>query len=161
MRLLQDTRLELWCEALESGKYEKTVGRLCKYLPWVRAEADGQRAHFEKPCFCVLGVATEVYWEHNPDELEFDIKRPDDGSWPYRSYYWFSGVQKFEASGWLPPKVAKWYGIREQGQFVRPFKFNNGAFIACLDSLNDRQGWTFKALAGVIRKGYLERTLAA
>lgn len=150
MRLLQDTRLELWCEALESGKYEKTVGRLCKIVGKDR-----------KPCFCVLGVATEIYWEHNPDELEFDIVYADDGSWPYRSYYWFSGVQKFEASGWLPPKVAKWYGIREQGQFVRPFKFNNGAFIACLDSLNDRQGWTFKALAGVIRKGYLERTLAA
>jgi len=148
MKLLCDTRLELLCEALESGKYQKTVGRLCKIIPG------------RGNCFCVLGVATEVYWEHNPDELEFDIIRDDDGSYPFRSYYWYVADGKYQASGWLPPKVARWYGIREQGQFVRPMRFGGKAFISCLDTLNDRQGWTFKALAGVIRKGYLERTIA-
>ena len=161
MRLLQDTPLELWCEALESGAYEKTSGRLCKYLPWIRAEASGERTNFEKPCFCALGVALEVYWNLHPDEIEFEIRRPGDGSWPYRDY--FVGeltASTYFHSCWLPQKVADWYGITPTGTLKKMLKFG-AARIGNLDSLNDRQGWTFRALAGVIRKGYLERTLAA
>lgn len=148
MRLLQDTRLELWCEALESGKYEKCSGRLAKHIQF---DVDIKRW-----CFCALGVAVEVYWEHNPDELEFDVKYMQDGSWPCRAYYWFCGETRYEATGWLPPKVARWYGVREQGQLIRPLTFGGKAHVTCLDTLNDRR-WSFKAMAGLIRRGYLER----
>lgn len=146
MKLICDTRLELWCEALESGRFQRTVGRMCKKI-------------YERGnCFCVLGVALEVYWELHPNEIEFDIKYDEDGSWPYRQYFMedATGRRTWEGSCWLPPAVAKWYGIREQGQLTRTFKFKGSPYMSCLDTLNDR-GWSFKAIAGVIRRGYLER----
>ncbi len=150
MKLLCDSRLELWCEALESGRFEKCSGRLCKIIPG------------RGTCFCVLGVAIEVYWELNPDELDFNIRYLTDGGYPFRAYYWETGAKMGntpvlqEAASWLPQKVATWYGIREKGQLTREFKFKGSPYMNCLDTLNDR-GWSFKSIAGVIRRGYLER----
>ena len=122
-----EDRIQLWVEALESGKYTQGRRALC-------------RVKHEGRCHCVLGVALDVFMKHNPGVI-----REDEGP---KCIYQHAGEIKI---GTLPKVVAEWYGIDFGGELTRWF-FNK----RFLSTLNDT-GWSLKALAGVIRRGYLAR----
>jgi hypothetical protein len=93
-------------------------------------------------CFCALGVAVEVYWDHNPEDLEFEINKEDVGSYSYRIYCWDHGRSSYH----LPLNVAQWYGIGISGELN-----DNGS----ISRLND-DGMSFQDIAGIIRKAFLK-----
>jgi hypothetical protein len=125
-----------WVEALESGKYEQTQGRLRRY-------AEGM---------CCLGVACDIaadevngcwvdgysysYWDNQPNP-EFIIYDEEGGV-----------VER--TSSYLPDAIQEWLG------------FSKTAVLLALDDypavsanyLNDALGWNFNKIAAAIRHTY-------
>ena len=116
---------EKWLEALESGGYNQTTGRLA------RRSNDGSVR------YCCLGVACDISgitkWE-----------AADDGVFRYA-----------QQTDELPPSVMKWLGVKdhtgclmnEDGDITPDKKTGFG----CLTAMNDGR-WSFKRIAKFIRE---------
>lgn len=125
--------VDLWVEALESGKYKQTTERL--------ADENG---------YCCLGVLCELYCKNVTD-----IKSPyqvikvnedecdSDGNREEITINCFKYSIEYEI---LPKEVQEWVGLNSNdGKYNKP---NNT--LETLASLND-EGRTFKEIAAIIK----------
>jgi len=112
-------RAVMLAAALESGEYKKGKGQL----------------RDEKNCFCVLGVACNIYAQHHP-EIAAAEKNPMS----------FLG----EEFG-LPKKVQEWFGFKTDSGHME----SDGRFLgSSLIFMNDTSGYSFKKIAAHIRKNW-------
>ena len=116
---------EKWLEALESGRYNQTTGRLA------RRSNDGSVR------YCCLGVACDISgiakWQ-----------RSDDGTLKY--------AQQHEE---LPSSVMKRLGIKDQAGCLLSedgdIRSDKKTGFGCLTAMNDGR-WSFKRIAKFIRE---------
>lgn len=112
--------VKLWLEALRSGEYDQTRGRL----------------HLENDGYCCLGVACEVY-----------RKETGQGEWSYaHGIGWFQpGPDRQAGSAHLPKEVREWLGMTtDYGSVDR----EDGSLTSLVD-MNDN-GAGFLTIADVI-----------
>lgn len=86
----QDEIVNVWCKALESGKYKKGTGELCS-MP---------KNENDEPKYCCLGILTDIYQQVVGDLIEDKICN--------RKTYDLESIV-------LPEKVRKWAGIKTIG----------------------------------------------
>ena len=109
---------------------------------WVEALRSGE---YEKgkgalrtgDTFCCLGVACEVY-----------RRKAKKGHW---NGGWFAASKKSEHRSILPREVAKWLGLTSD-----PVVTLKSRESVSLINLNDGRGYSFKRIAKVIEKNFLE-----
>lgn len=121
--------MRAWIEALRSGEYEQTDGRL---------EQDGK--------YCCLGVLSDLAYKagacdritrHNHGDIMVSYGRDDETETMY-----------------LPAPVCKWAGLDTENPEVDIEMFDDvhGARVVTLVSLNDVYGYSFDQIADVIEK---------
>lgn len=115
-----------WVEALESGKYPQTKGRL--------RDSDG---------FCCLGVLCELAVADGVAKSE-EHKLRSFSQWRYQDAT--GGDLSFSR---LPVVVKEWAGMNSEGGTRSGRKRK-------LWELNDNSGYSFKRIAKVIRNEYEE-----
>lgn len=117
---------ELWAQALESGKYQQTTGKLHRKI----AEVEGVQ-----PGLCCLGVLCELAVEAgvpvDRSENEYEVV--------------YDKVQSV-----LPSSVQRWAGMHSSNGEYRPF-VDYGNHGAALSSDND-SGAPFSVIAKTIRE---------
>lgn len=114
------SRVAKWLDNLRSGLYEKCTGSL-------RQKENG------KCKYCLLGVSVETYNENNPTTKvrpsSLDVSGFDLG--------------QVQGQGFIPNKVAKWFGLTDEGQTL------------CVDKSDGNVGKdnkTFKEMAAHIER---------
>lgn len=121
-----DEVVNLWCEALESGRYEQGKKRLC---------------YIEKnePKYCCLGLLCEVAIQNG---LPLNKRIEGEEYSLYKVAYYGEND-----SALLPKEVVKWAKLKNNGgDFYDGEKYNS------LYSLNDSFGKSFKEIAEIIRE---------
>lgn len=101
-------------EALESGLYTQTKSRL--------------KSHTHGGCFCVMGVACEVFRQ-----------RTGIGEWEDTTFVIDNGQERYTGTGTPPNQVMDWFNI------VEPFKWMD---------LNDYDNQSFIEIAARMRKEF-------
>lgn len=121
---------KLVADALRSGKYEQGAGTLRRVAERTYSEdlRDTLVVPLEKPQYCCLGVACEVYNEHATNPLVVRV----DGCY---TYYDDNVVS------YLPAAVQKWLGMNASG------RFNSDEPFKSLVQQNDLAHATFKKIA--------------
>jgi hypothetical protein len=132
---LNKDAIRKWVEALRSGKYQQTTGRL--------ADRNG---------FCCLGVACEVAIENG---LRLRKKESGDS---------VGTVEYNDCAGELPDEVADWLGLYTEGDDEEAFHHLTDPPLHTADhpkhsavSWNDEENATFSQIADLIESAYLDR----
>jgi hypothetical protein len=134
-----------WVEALESGEYPQTTGRLQRTGPGYSDQPIG---------YCCLGVLCEIAAENGITYKE--IPSLDDHP---------TGVALFGGDDLLPPNsVKEWAGLDSANPLltveVPTYDYDLEREVLVegdhqLSELNDEYGWTFAEIAAELRKKYL------
>lgn len=141
--------MELWVEALTSGRYKQTSGSL-----------KGQMGIGNKSYgYCCLGVLCDVYAKKTG---KGKFNKPVNGL----STCDFVAGEDIEPAN-LPFDVQKWASIKDRNGKISSFKKvesylkhkelignERGISSICLATLNDSYGLTFKEIAKVIKDNY-------
>lgn len=129
MRGVNEERLILWIEALESGEWKQCQTVLEHVDP-----EDGSTSH------CCLGVAQRVAFANG-----FSIDNVDP-----KDLYW-------GASG-MDARVGRWYGFDMYNEgdpiLVEGDQAEGMQIITCVDA-NDKHHWNFARIAAALRARYL------
>lgn len=133
MHGVNEDRVLLWIEALESGEWTQCLGVL------EATNEDGSKQH------CCLGVAQRVAFANgytighvDPDE-HVD---PDDLDW---------------GSKGMDPDIGQWYGFdswNDTDPDLVPGDEDGQRQITCVDA-NDTHGWNFAQIAAGLRARYI------
>lgn len=115
-----------WVEALRSGRYRQTGGKL-------RGTADGD---IQEVGFCCLGVLCDLHREFINDQMGGEV-----ASWSWESGY---HCGDYLAKSVLPENVKRWAGLESQNP-----SFPSGDCSIYLSDLNDT-GHSFEVIAGKI-----------
>ena len=122
-----------WVDALRSGKYSQTAGRLG-----------------DKLGFCCLGVACEVAME-NGLPLKKELLNDEHGS-----------IEYSQNAGELPDEVCEWLGFYDEGDSENSASHDSDPKLptpehplhSCV-SWNDEENANFAKIADLIEKEYL------
>jgi hypothetical protein len=124
---------KLWCEALRSGKYKQGAGFLCYKT--------SERGEF----FCCLGVACEVFMEHEPgliDKNTFMHLTEYGKDWSYSTVV-------------LPKLVAEWLGVpNDKIMSIPQGLLPDVRSQNTLTSINDYGNADFNKIADIIEFNY-------
>ena len=136
---------EAWVAALRSGDYNRGQSALHELV-------GGNR---DKPLFCCLGVACDLFAQAHPDQGRW---LPATGS-----ILGFSTDSKPRELMYLPIEVSDWLGLKrlqnfnnseanEMGEFFEPsiMGLKGHPTRKTLVSLNDEEDYSFKQIADVI-----------
>lgn len=122
--------IQLWVDALRSGKYRQGAGKLKKFNP--------KSKHYH---YCCLGVACDVAIKNGLNLDTYTNKTVNNDR-----YVSFEGGASF-----LGFSMMKWLGL----YFIDPVVPYEGQHIG-LSTLNDNYLLKFKQLADLIEKEYLK-----
>ncbi len=119
----------LWADALESGAYKQTTGRLVKVL--------SEPGKWDDRAFCCLGVLCNLHAQAHPE-----IAKKQESPLSYLG-----------CSDLLPQEVQEWAGMLSvSGTFA---KWDAKLGVKTLASANDN-GYTFPQIAKIIREKQAE-----
>ena len=126
MRGVNEDRVLLWINALESGEYTQCQGVL------ERDELDGTKKH------CCLGVAQRVAFANG---FSIGNRTPDD-------MYW--------GEAGMNSRVGEWYGFDAYNEQDPILVDSDGDtdHITCVDA-NDKHHWNFARIAAALRERYI------
>lgn len=120
-----------WVEALRSGEYAQTKGKLQRVVPGDHGEPEG---------FCCLGVLCELA------VADRVIPEARQESATGGAEYGRSLVDEI-----LPIEVQEWAGLSSQDPVLMPHESTS----RCASYRNDNLGWTFEELADAIEATFL------
>lgn len=133
---------QLWVDALRSGKYEQTKGRLHRTI----ASDYGLNDSENVPAgYCCLGVLCEVAVEKQV------VKVVDTSSTGSVSY----GLGTDRSMTWLPKAVEDWSSLRDTTVSV---EINGRTERRGLAELNDSGEFTFLQIADAIEDNFIKET---
>lgn len=128
--------LNLWIDALESGKYQQTTQVLR------RNDENGEAVGY-----CCLGVLCELAVEAGV--IQPSILNPNATN--------ISMYGEGENTGNLPKEVRKWVGLATpNGRFNETGEEYSSTTLI---GLNDTHGYNFQQIAGVLRDKFLPRSV--
>lgn len=141
--------MELWCNALESGKFSQIKGQL--------RDIHGK----EKMGYCCLGVACHLVapaaWNNKNSVIKNSL-----GSLPSSIKNYFGLHSSAGDFTNIPKNILKKYNLlltkeeaieRNEGTQSNPYKKGN-LKVSDLTELNDELGWSFKQISAFIRDTY-------
>ncbi len=123
-----------WVEELKSGKWNQTIGRLC------RDTKQGE-------AYCCLGVACEVAIANGVEiEKKKEPLSADETLGGVRSIVYYG-----EDASSLPTEVQRWLGLKNpNGGFYTEYTDKDGYKISGLIGANDEMRYTFTQIADLI-----------
>lgn len=131
---------QLWVDALRSGKYQQTKGRLHRTVGVDYGPNDSDNV---PAGYCCLGVLCEIAVEKQIIKV---IDTNETGSVSY-------GLGTDRSMTWLPGAVVDWSGLRDTTVWVVINGYRNRYGVA---ELNDSLGFSFSQIADAIEDNFIK-----